>query len=125
MDPSACSKNQSFLTRLRFALAGLRHALSSEHSLRIQVTILALVVIALIVLHPGALWWGLVLLSSAGVIGAELFNTTLEHLADHLHPEVHPQIRVVKDCAAAAVLVMSGGAVAVAIALAVHLLTRR
>jgi undecaprenol kinase len=45
-------------------------------------------------------------------------------LADHLSPEVHPQIRAVKDCAAAAVLVCVIGALTVAVALAVHLLRR-
>jgi diacylglycerol kinase (ATP) len=63
-------------------------------------------------------------MTSALVISAELFNTALEHLADHLHPEIHPQIRVVKDCAAAAVLITACAAVAVGIALIVHLMSR-
>jgi undecaprenol kinase len=53
-----------------------------------------------------------------------LFNTALEHLADHLHPETHPQIQIVKDCAAAAVLVAACTAVGVGIALIVHLALR-
>jgi undecaprenol kinase len=117
-------KNQPFLTRLGFACAGLLHGLRAEHSLRIQAIVFLLAIVALAVLRPGALWWGLVLLASSAVFAAELFNTTLEHLIDHLHPEVHPQIRAVKDCAAGAVLVMVVGAIAVGIALAVHLLTR-
>src|ERR1039458_3870607 len=51
-----------------------------------------------------ALWWALVIIASAAVLAAELFNTAIERLADHLHPEMHPEIRIVKDCAAAAVL---------------------
>jgi diacylglycerol kinase (ATP) len=82
------------------------------------------VIVALLILQPGALWWGLVLLASAGVFAAEMFNTAVEHLADHLHPEVHPSIRIVKDCAAAGVLIASLGAVAVGVALAAHLLGR-
>jgi undecaprenol kinase len=53
-----------------------------------------------------------------------MFNTAIEHLADHLHPEIHPHIRTVKDCAAAAVLIASLGAVAVAVALVIHLMGR-
>lgn len=117
-------KNQSLLARLRFAWAGLLYGLRAEHSLRIQASVFLIVVAALIWLRPGTLWWALVLLASGGVFSAELFNTTLEHLADHLHPEMHPQIRVVKDCAAAAVLVAAFGALAVGIALAIHLLRR-
>ena len=58
-------------------------------------------------------------LGSALVLAAELFNTAIERLADHLHPQLHPEIRIVKDCAAAAVLCVSLGAIGVAIALLV------
>ena len=115
------SKNQSFLTRLRFACAGFAHGVRAEYSLRFQLFALSLVLITLVVLRPEPAWWALVILASAGVISAELFNTAIEHLADHLHPEVHPSIRIVKDCAAAAVLVASFAALAVAAAFLVHL----
>lgn len=118
------SKNQPFRVRLRFACTGLRYGLRREHSLRFQAVVFVSVLIALIVLRPGALWWALVLIASCTVLAAELFNTALEHLVDHLHPDVHPQVRIVKDCAAAAVLLTVLGAVAVGIALAVHLIYR-
>ncbi len=114
-------KNQPFLLRLRFALAGLGHAVRAESSVKIQVGTFILVALALLILRPAPVWWALVLLASSGVMAAELFNTAVEHLADHLHPEVHPSIRVVKDCAAAAVLIAVLGAMAVGVALAVHL----
>lgn len=79
------------------------------------------VLIVLAIGHLAPIWWALVVLASAGVLAAELFNTAIEHLADHLHPEVHPQIQVVKDCAAAAVLLMSCGAMGIAIALGIEL----
>jgi undecaprenol kinase len=50
------------------------------------------------------------------VLAMELVNTAVEHLADHLHPDQHPRIKIVKDCAAAAVLVTSLGALCVAVA---------
>lgn len=117
-------KNQSFVRRLRFALAGLGHALRYERSLRTQSAVFVCVLAALIVLRPGLLWWVAVMLASGAVLAAELFNTALEALADHLHPDEHPRIRIVKDCAAAAVLISSLGALAVGIALALHLLWR-
>jgi diacylglycerol kinase (ATP) len=115
-------KNQSFVARLRFALAGLRHAVRAEKSVRIQIVVFIVVLVVMAILRPGPAWWALVLLASAGVLSTELLNTAVEHLADHLHPEIHPSIRIVKDCAAAAVLVAVLGAVAVGIALAVHVL---
>jgi len=115
-------KNQSFRARLGFALAGLRHAVASERSLRLQLYGLAAVLLALLVLRPAALWWALVLLAAATVLAAELLNTALERLADHLHPQQHPGIRLAKDCAAAAVLMAALGALAVGAALVLQLL---
>jgi undecaprenol kinase len=117
-------KNQPFYKRVGFALAGIGYAVRSEQSARIQVGVFAVVVVALLVMQPGPFWWALVMLASASVLAAEMFNTAIEHLADHLHPEIHPHIRAVKDCAAAGVLLASLGAVAVAIALVVHLIER-
>lgn len=111
-------KNQSFIMRLRFALAGLAHAIGAERSLRTQLAAFAAALAGLIFFRPAPHWWALVLLASGAVLAAELFNTAIEHLADHLHPQLHLQIRIVKDCAAAAVLVLVLGALGVAGALA-------
>ena len=114
-------KNQSFATRLKFALAGLSHAVGAERSVRTHLMFLLVVLAGLAYLRPAPVWWALVLLISSAVIAAELFNTAIERLADQLQPEPHPQIRIVKDCAAAAVLVLAGGALCVAAALALSL----
>jgi len=105
---------------MSFALTGFAHALRAERSLRMQLACLVVVAIALAYLQPPAVWWALVGLCAAGVLAAELFNTAIEHLADHVQPDLHPQIRIVKDCAAAAVLCAAAGAIAVAIALVVE-----
>ncbi|HET7756666.1 MAG TPA: diacylglycerol kinase [Steroidobacteraceae bacterium] len=117
-------KNRAFSARLGFALRGLAQALRSEQSLRLQALALAATLLALLILQPGALWWALVLLASAAVIAAELLNTAIERLADELHPHDGPGIGIVKDCAAAAVLIAVLGALAVALALLLHLLHR-
>ena len=114
-------KNRSFAARLRFAIAGLAYAVAAERSIRTQLLAVLVVLGALLYWRPGPLWWALVLLVSAAVLAAELLNTAVERLADLLHPQQHPQIRVIKDCAAAAVLVLSIGALCVAAALAVSL----
>jgi len=117
-------KNQNLLRRFGFALAGLAHGLRSERSVRFEAVVLVLVLAALVVFQPGPLWWAAVALASSGVLAAELLNTAIEALADHLSPEMHPRIRIVKDCAAAAVFVSVVGALVVGAALAVHLLHR-
>jgi undecaprenol kinase len=110
-------KNRPFLQRLWFALAGIGHALRAENSFRTHTIAAGTALAALAWLRPAPVWWALVALTIVVVLAAELFNTALEQLADRLHPEQHPQIRVAKDCGAAAVLVLSIGAVVVAIAL--------
>jgi undecaprenol kinase len=115
-------KNQRFRARLGFALRGFAHAMRSEASLRVQALAGAAALVALLVLRPAAVWWALVLLASAAVVSAELFNTAIEHLADLLHPQQSPDVRVLKDCAAAGVLIAVLGALGVAVALLVHLL---
>ena len=114
-------KNQSFAARLRFALAGFAHAASTERSLRTQLFAFALALVALAWWRPAPVWWALVLGVSGAVLAAELLNTAIEGLADLMHPQQHAQIRALKDCAAAAVLVMSLAALCVAAALAYEL----
>jgi undecaprenol kinase len=43
----------------------------------------------------------------------ELLNSAIECLLDYLHPRTAPQIKLAKDVAAAAVLIMSVGAICV------------
>lgn len=113
------SKNQRFFSRLRFALAGVAHGLRTERSLQTQMLALWFALIALVYLRPAPIWWALVWLTCTAVLTAELLNTAIEQLADHLHPEQHAAIQRVKDCAAGAVLMMCVGAVGVGIALVV------
>jgi undecaprenol kinase len=115
-------KNQSFMNRLGFALAGVMHAVRTERSLRIQLVVLLCVLSVLAYLQPAPLWWALVILAASAVLAAELFNTAVERLADHLHPELHPEIRLVKDCAAGGVLIAAVGASGVGVALVLSLI---
>lgn len=115
-------KNQDFTRRVSFAWAGIRSALRSERSLRTQMMFAVAVIPALLILRPALIWWALVGIMVALVLAAELINTALENLADHLHPEQHPRIKVVKDCAAGAVLVLSIGALWVGVLAALSVL---
>jgi diacylglycerol kinase (ATP) len=107
-------KGQSFIRRVGFAWAGLRIATLRESSFRFHILAAALVFIALGITRAPIVWWAFCILAIGIVFVAELVNTALETLADHLHPEQHPQIGVVKDLAAAAVLVASLSALAIA-----------
>src|SRR5512141_2182584 len=109
-------KNRPFHQRLHFAFDGIRAAWKSEASFRVQVFFAAAVVACLAWLCPPPLWWAILLVVIGLVLAAELINTALERIVDHLHPEHHPMMKVAKDCAAGAVLVTALTAVAVFIA---------
>lgn len=109
-------KNQPFYKRMVFALQGIRLAFCVESSFRLQCIASAAVLAVLAWFKPAPIWWALLLLNCGLVMAAELFNTALEHLIDHLHPALHPSIKIAKDCAAGSVLVLSAGAVGVFVA---------
>ena len=100
-------KNQSFRQRAGFALQGIVCAWRNEASFRQQTFAALGVLLVLIWRQPAVVWWALLLMNCGLVLAAELFNTALEHALDHLHPEQHAAIRMAKDCAAGAVLVLS------------------
>ena len=106
-------KGQTFRRRLGFAIRGLALAVRRERSLRTQLLAAGMVLALLLATRPAAVWWALLLLACALVLVAELLNSALEALVDHLHPERHPAVGAAKDIAAGAVLVASVGAVAV------------
>ena len=100
-------KNLSFLKRFNFALQGICGAWRTESSFRLQLLAIPLVAVSLVFLRAGATWWAIIALTSGSVLAAELFNTALEKLIDQVHPEQHPSIKIAKDCAAGAVLILS------------------
>ncbi|MDB5936707.1 MAG: diacylglycerol kinase [Massilia sp.] len=100
-------KNQRFDRRLGFAANGIAAAWRNETSFRYQCMAALCVVAVLAWRRPPMMWWALLLAMSGMVLAAELFNSALEAALDHLHPELDPAIGVAKDCAAAAVLVLS------------------
>lgn len=110
-------KNRPFPERLRFAVAGIREGWRRERSFRTHVLFAILAAGALVVLRPTPVWWALIALTVALVFAFELINSALETLIDHLHPDRHEAIRVAKDMAAGAVLVLSLASLVVGVAM--------
>ena len=108
-------KNREMRQRLGFAWAGIAAAWRNERSFRIQTSFAIALPVGLLLLRVSAVWWALCIIIALLVLAAELFNTALESLIDHVYPEIHPAIKTAKDCAAGAVLLLSAGAVIVGI----------
>ncbi len=88
-----------------FAFSGLRFFFQSQHNAIIHAIATGVVlVLACLVKLPVPKF--LFILFAIGLVWvAELFNTALEQLCDMVCPQQHPQIKFIKDIAAAAVLV--------------------
>jgi diacylglycerol kinase (ATP) len=67
----------------------------------------------MLLIHPPLIWVALLSIMIGLIFALELVNTALEHALDGLHREEAHFVRLSKDCAAAAVLVMSVCAVIV------------
>ena len=110
-------KNRPFDERFIFALNGLRAAWRHESSFRVQTGLATCAVAVLVALRPSPVWWAVVAITITLVLAVELVNSAFEALVDHLHPDIHPEIRVIKDMAAGSVLLTAGGAVIVGLLL--------
>jgi undecaprenol kinase len=106
-------KNKAFLERILYAWSGISVGWRSEKSFRTQSVCFLLVVVVLLIERPQPVWWALLILTSGCVLSVELINTAIEKLADHLHPDIHPALKIVKDTLAGAILVMCVTAVLV------------
>jgi len=78
---------------------------SEEHNARIHLVAALLAILLGFFLKISMLEWIAIIVVIGAVFTAELFNSALENLSDHLAPEQHTNIKKVKDLAAAAVLV--------------------
>lgn len=100
-------KNQNLYRRFLYSLNGIKSAWNSEASFRSQLVMTVMVICTVAYLKATPTWWAIFILIIGATLAAELFNTSLEYLSDLIHPEFHPLIGKVKDCAAASVLVLS------------------
>lgn len=111
------------LRSVRYALAGLRTLLRTQHNAWIHAVATLLVVAAALAFGLNAYEWLWLVVALALVWTAEAFNTALELLADAVTREQHPLIGQAKDVAAGAVLLAALAALVIgALVLGPHVL---
>jgi diacylglycerol kinase (ATP) len=93
------------------AIHGVRQFVWREHNARIHFAATIAVIVAGIWLKVSSLEAAILAAVTGLVWLAEMINTCLERLADHITKEHHPEIKIVKDLAAGAVLVSAAIAV--------------
>ncbi len=98
-------RSKALIRSFFYAFKGLLFSFRTQQNFRIHLFIAVLVCLAGGYFELTNSEWIAVLLCFGMVFGAELFNTAIEQLADKLHPEHDAKIGLVKDLAAAAVLI--------------------
>ena len=85
------------------SLQGLRYTVAHERAVRQEVIILVVAVPLAFFVAAGPAWY----LAMIGVLfillAVELLNTSIEKLSDHVTPEHHVEIGIIKDACSAAV----------------------
>jgi diacylglycerol kinase (ATP) len=92
----------------RNSLRGLVRAFATERAVRQELMLLAVAIPLAFVVSPSTWVRAALIVSLLFVLAAELLNTAVEKLCDHLHAERHPAIGYVKDLGSAAVLATLG-----------------
>jgi undecaprenol kinase len=87
-----------------FALKGLQYAFVNERNFKIEIFCAVAVCIAGFVLRISTIEWLVVIMNIGFVLSVELVNTAIEKLCDVITKEINPTIKIIKDVAAAAVL---------------------
>ena len=112
-------KNKPFsitgrIKSFKHAFHGLKLFFVIEHNGRIHAAAAVLAIVLSYYFQISRLEWLGIIGAIALVIIVEMLNTAIEKLADVVSPSIHPQIKVVKDVAASAVLIAAIFAVVVA-----------
>ena len=96
-----------------YALRGIWHAAGHEVNFQIQLAIAGACAAAGLAFGISTLEWAVVALACGALLAAELVNTALEELLDHLAPERSESVGRIKDLAAGSVLTVALAAAAV------------
>jgi undecaprenyl-diphosphatase len=97
---------QGWGTQFRCAARGARLAVR-QRNLRIMLGAACAVIAVAAIYDVSDVRWAVLLVCIAGVLGAEIFNSAIEKLADRVETGYDSGIRDTKDMAAAAVLTLS------------------
>ena len=96
-----------------YAGDGFKALLRTEHNAYIHLVLAVASVVLGFVMQISRLEFLILIVVIAMVLVAEIFNTAIEKTMDFISNEKHPQIKLVKDLAAAAVLLSAVAAVVV------------
>ena len=95
------------------AFAGILYTLKTQRNAQIHLMIAVAIILLGVILDLSRTDWAILALATGFVIAAEMLNTATEAAMDFSTREFNPQVKIVKDVAAGAVLVSAITAVIV------------
>jgi diacylglycerol kinase len=93
------------IASFKYAFAGVVTFFSKDINGRIELAAATAVIIAGFIFNLAPNEWIAILLCIGAVLSIEMINAGIEKICDMIQPEYHPQIKIIKDIAAGAVLV--------------------
>lgn len=103
------------LNSFKVAFRGIRFAIKSESHIRFHLIAGFYVILFSFFYSLSKAQWGIIFLLISSIITAELFNTAIEALCNLNTQSYDPVVKITKDIAAGAVLILTVAAVAVAV----------
>ncbi len=101
------------LQSFQYAFAGIWHTFKTQRNAQIHLVIATIVLILGFILDLGLVEWAVLALTTGFVISTEMLNTVAEAAMDYATSDFNPQVKLVKDVAAGAVLVSAITAIVV------------
>lgn len=106
---------KKIINSFKYAIEGLVSSFKTERNMKIHIMAMIIVIALGIFMKLNKIEWCIITIAIVTVISAELFNTAIETVVDMVSPQKNPQAKLVKDIAAAAVLVLAIGAAVIGI----------
>jgi diacylglycerol kinase len=97
----------------RYAFAGIWYTLKTQRNAQIHLGMATFVVILGLPLNLTRTEWAILMLTTGFVWATEMINTVAEAAMDYATSDFNPQVKIVKDVAAGAVLIAAITAIVV------------
>lgn len=107
-----------------YAFAGIKAVVKTQHNFWIHLFVAVFVISAGLFLGLTRYEWVIIVLTIGFVLSAEIMNSAIENLVDFLSPETNKKAGLIKDIAAASVLISALAAAIVGLIIFIPKITR-
>ncbi|NDV70351.1 diacylglycerol kinase family protein [Dysgonomonas sp. 25] len=95
------------LQSFKYAFNGLKILLGAEHNARIHLVVAVIACLMGWFLDISAMEWLVILILIGLVIAMEIVNSCIEYICNFISPAIDDRIKIIKDLASAAVLIVA------------------